>query len=94
MLPILADVAVNESMMVGAAGGTLFVVVAIVRAWAQDNARWARVVQQLRSENRSLRANVRELFEQLQRVQNDLHSFRKRNPPGGEPGTEAGGPGR
>ena len=93
MLPVLAQIAVTESMLLGAGIGALFVTVAIVRAWSRDRVRCAAYLKNYRSECANLRQQVRELFEALQHTQEKLEEERRKHRAGGSSGTAPGGPG-
>lgn len=93
MPPLVAQIALSESLLLGAGLGALFVTVAIARAWSRDSRRWERLVRSLRADNHALRAHADELFRRNVMLRAELERARAGKPPGDSPGPAAGGPG-
>ena len=93
MLALLAAIPVDEQFWAGLLAGAGLVCLPLVRSWSRDRMRWVGILKSHRSELTNLRIQVTRLNDQNQRLAAELEIERRRHPPGGKPGTDAGGSG-
>lgn len=93
MLSLLAAVPVDDQFWFGLLVGAGLVCVPLVRAWSADRKRCGDIIRAHRSELTNLRIQLTRLNDRAQRLAAELEETKRRYPPGGSPGTGAGGAG-